>query len=286
LTPTAHKTAQQNQVISWIFSPSDSNGKEKDWESGFHYYGARYFWSEVLTGWLSVDPMMDKYPSISPYAYCMWNPIKLVDHVGRDVHITGDDDAKTEAVRQIQQKSKNMIFSIDKNGKLTYEGKAKTRREKYMEKIIKNENIHVNLSAQDHSNNNGEKFDIGGFGGSRLSEDGNSVNTYQCINIVKSQKQDRICNNPGNMIWHEIAESYEGGIISVQTGVSAPAATNGNDKTIYRQAHYSAGKYFPGTITDGTLRGYVEKLPDGVRGHFSETYLNIHGDKQKTWYSR
>ena len=61
------------------------NGKEKDWESGFHYYGARYYWSEVLTGWLSVDPMIDKYPSISPYAYCAWNPIKLIDPDGMEI---------------------------------------------------------------------------------------------------------------------------------------------------------------------------------------------------------
>ncbi len=60
------------------------NGKEKDYESGFHYYGARYYWSEVLTGWLSVDPMADKYPGISPYAYCAWNPVKLVDPNGMD----------------------------------------------------------------------------------------------------------------------------------------------------------------------------------------------------------
>ena len=58
------------------------NGKEKDYESGFHYYGARYYWCEVLTGWLSVDPMADKYPNISPYAYCSWNPVLLVDPDG------------------------------------------------------------------------------------------------------------------------------------------------------------------------------------------------------------
>ena len=61
------------------------NGKEKDYESGFHYYGARYYWSEVLTGWLSVDPLSDKYPSISPYAYCAWNPVKLVDPDGMEI---------------------------------------------------------------------------------------------------------------------------------------------------------------------------------------------------------
>ena len=88
------------------FHPPCSNGKaphkgnrapmnqiryseEGDWESGFHYYGARYYWSETLTGWLSVDPMMDKYPNISPYNYCMWNPIVIVDPDGMDsVYIT------------------------------------------------------------------------------------------------------------------------------------------------------------------------------------------------------
>lgn len=33
--------------------------------------------------WLSVDPMSDKYPSMSPYMYCAGNPIKFVDPDGR-----------------------------------------------------------------------------------------------------------------------------------------------------------------------------------------------------------
>ena len=36
--------------------------------------------------WLSVDPLSDKYPHISPYAYCNWNPIKYVDPTGKDVY--------------------------------------------------------------------------------------------------------------------------------------------------------------------------------------------------------
>ena len=67
------------QSISSCPHPFTFNGKEKDSESGFHYYGARYYWSELLTGWLSVDPMADKYPGISPYNYCVWNPVRLVD---------------------------------------------------------------------------------------------------------------------------------------------------------------------------------------------------------------
>ena len=63
------------------------NGKEKDYESGFHYYGARYYWGESLTGWMSVDPLADKYPGISPYAYCAWNPIICIDPDGKKIYM-------------------------------------------------------------------------------------------------------------------------------------------------------------------------------------------------------
>lgn len=42
---------------------------------------------ELMTMWLGVDPMADKYPGISPYAYCAWNPVKLVDPDGKEVVI-------------------------------------------------------------------------------------------------------------------------------------------------------------------------------------------------------
>ena len=59
-------------------------GKERDSETGFSYFGARYYDSDILTGWLSVDPLADKYPGLSPYNYCAWNPIRLVDPDGED----------------------------------------------------------------------------------------------------------------------------------------------------------------------------------------------------------
>ena len=64
--------------------PKSSTGKERDSETGFSYFGARYYDSDLMMGWLSVDPMADKYPSLSPYAYCAWNPVRLVDPDGRD----------------------------------------------------------------------------------------------------------------------------------------------------------------------------------------------------------
>ncbi len=41
--------------------------------------------TSTLSIWLSVDPMSDKYPGVSPYTYCANNPVKLKDPDGREV---------------------------------------------------------------------------------------------------------------------------------------------------------------------------------------------------------
>ena len=60
-------------------------GKERDEETGYGYFGARYYNADSPTGWMSVDPMSDKYPSLSPYNYCAWNPVRLIDPNGRKI---------------------------------------------------------------------------------------------------------------------------------------------------------------------------------------------------------
>ena len=73
-------------------------GKERDEETGYGYFGARYMDHELTTMWLSVDPMSDKYPGISPYAYCAWNPVKLVDPDGRSISTHTDEEGNVIAV--------------------------------------------------------------------------------------------------------------------------------------------------------------------------------------------
>ena len=48
--------------------PYKFNGKELDEETGLYYYGARYM-DPKISMWLGVDPMIEKYPEISPYIY-------------------------------------------------------------------------------------------------------------------------------------------------------------------------------------------------------------------------
>ena len=70
-------------------------GKERDEETGYDYFGARNYTSDASI-WLSVDPLADKYPDISPYAYCNWNPINYVDPNGLSTHT--DEDGNVVAV--------------------------------------------------------------------------------------------------------------------------------------------------------------------------------------------
>ena len=64
-------------------------GKERDTETGYDYFGARYY-SSILPAWLSVDPLAGDYPNTSPYVYCANNPIKNIDPDGnRIVFATG-----------------------------------------------------------------------------------------------------------------------------------------------------------------------------------------------------
>ncbi len=85
LSLDVHKNKAKNRTKNVRFYPFSCTGKERDEETGYGYFGARYMDHELMTMWLSVDPMADKYPSISPYAYCNWNPVKLVDPDGKEV---------------------------------------------------------------------------------------------------------------------------------------------------------------------------------------------------------
>ena len=73
-------------------------GKERDSETGFSYFGARYYDSDLMTGWLSVDPLADKYPSLSPYAYCGWNPMLFRDPNGKEKVISFSNSDKDKRI--------------------------------------------------------------------------------------------------------------------------------------------------------------------------------------------
>lgn len=68
--------------------PYKYNGKELDRMHGLdlYDYGARHY-DAALPTWFSVDPMAEKYYSISPYVYCANNPVKYIDPNGKEIVI-------------------------------------------------------------------------------------------------------------------------------------------------------------------------------------------------------
>ncbi len=64
------------------------SAKEKDTETGYSYFGARYYDSD-LSVWLSVDPMSDRLPFISPYSYCYNHPVNYKDPDGKFPWLAG-----------------------------------------------------------------------------------------------------------------------------------------------------------------------------------------------------
>ena len=58
------------------------NAKELDEETGLYYYGARYLDPTNVT-WMSVDPMWENHSGVSPFNYCLSNPVKMIDPDGQ-----------------------------------------------------------------------------------------------------------------------------------------------------------------------------------------------------------
>jgi len=64
-------------------SPYKFNAKERDAETGYYYYGARYYNPRVSLR-LNVDPLAEKFPRRSPYEYTFSSPVRYTDPDGRE----------------------------------------------------------------------------------------------------------------------------------------------------------------------------------------------------------
>lgn len=71
------------------------SGKEEQTlgDLGYLDFGARMY-DPALGRWFTQDPLAEKYYSVSPYAYCNNNPIKLIDPDGRMIWIYGYDNSR------------------------------------------------------------------------------------------------------------------------------------------------------------------------------------------------
>ncbi len=203
---------------------------------------------ELMTMWLSVDPMSDKYPSMSPYSYCAWNPVKLVDPDGREM--TDFKDAKGNVVKHIEDNQDVVYQEV---------GSGYFRHYEYQSGVINSSNIdyQTTLVAQEQQNLN--------LDNSMLERNGNE--TY--CNYATQNVLNAVGSIPGNnnakvsgMVANKMVEWFmnNNNYVEVSQSDAASFADGGNVVVVGAKAN---------------KHGHVATLTVGTNRSLSQQYANV-----------
>jgi RHS repeat-associated protein len=230
----------QGKVPDYMF-----NAKEMDEGSGMYYYSARYYAPPVF---ISRDPLFEKYPFMSPYAYCANNPVIMIDPSGREVEISGE--AKKSAFRELKKGARqhNISLRMNRDGIVSgkYKGKGEISQDgQQLLNAINDKQIKVNVVATNGTETSikGRHMTGGGaFMGSEINSDG-TVSARQEVNPKALNLKSWVFRKPGQDMLHEVTEGYQGGLLAKEHGISIPPAFDeivDVGGSYYDQAHNSA----------------------------------------------
>ena len=211
-------------------------------------------YNPALSLWLSVDPLSDKYPNLSPYTYCADNPVRLVDPDGRRIIVTGN--GTEEYVSQINNMtSKKFKVAVDENGEMTYSGKAQNHTDRFIKKAIDRTDITVNIIAENNKKSfqgpDGKEYNYtkeadgirtsGAYGGSVFIS--GKAFSYQYVDPVRCAELDDLVGDMtfGGYALHEFAEGYYSAEIALQNRKGDPISIRNNYKSAHSKANDICG---------------------------------------------
>ena len=173
----------------------------------YEFSPAARHYHPTLSIWLSVDPMADKYPGVSPYVYCGNNPVKLVDPDGREVWIRGDD--AESAFARLQQAT-NLILTMDDDGEISAEGKPLNANDLQLYRAIKSSKVVVNIETILNENDcpNGGQY----MGTEYTPSQATSTNSVYLEKLNSYEKPGA----EGSGMMHEITEGYQLGLHALE----------------------------------------------------------------------
>ncbi len=129
------------------------NGKELDRMHGLdtYDYGARMY-EPGICRFMTMDPLCEKYYSISPYAYCHNNPVRYIDPDGRTVE--ADSLSQMNIINTVTPEEAEYI-QFDENGVINVDliNKCNSTSENFLsiKQLALSENLYVfNVVDKDH----------------------------------------------------------------------------------------------------------------------------------------
>ena len=250
--------------------PYKYNGKELDTKGGLNLYdyGARHY-DPVLGRFMTVDPMAEKYYSISPYAYCANNPIRFIDPNGMEFTDTAKKWVE-KLLKEIERKEvKNQTAIAKMEAKIGAGGlsdKAKNRMNRKIERlssanaemnVVKGEINTLSESNQVYDVVSSTKYntsdmEVGGFGFD--FSNGNAVITMPSNNL--------------GLFAHELKHAYQFETGGLSIGRPMPDDANRYTNFLYDKQDeveaYSRGAMFGQTAYGiKNLPSIYSSLPSG-----------------------
>ena len=94
----------ENRTYNSTAMRYDFTGKERDDQTTYDYFGARYYDSRVAN-WTSIDPLFEKFFDFTPYSYVLDQPVNQIDKKGCEA----ENDWRYKNSNQLSQTAFNEI---------------------------------------------------------------------------------------------------------------------------------------------------------------------------------
>jgi RHS repeat-associated protein len=129
----------ENRVYDSDVSVYKFTSKERDEESFYDYFGARYYDSRIGR-WNATDPLFEKYISYSPYSYVLDNPLIFKDPNGKWTARYDEEAGKIFVTAEENDNFENLYSQLGISGEEFFE--------KYQDYINDPENFELNAGFE------------------------------------------------------------------------------------------------------------------------------------------
>jgi len=259
----------ENRVYESDVSIYKFTSKERDEESFYDYFGARYYDARIGR-WGQTEPLVNKYVSFTPYQYGLLNPIMYGDFQGMDVYIKGDD---ADEVEEYLNKDSQLEYKLIK-GKLEiltkdYDYNSLTSFEKALVDAIEDPKNTIKLittrddEIEDHSSGEYSEFLVGAYMGSKENSKGKII-ASQYFNLNHATAYEEAGGGSIKYsIMHEIIEAHYGAQMFPGQNYSAERYSLSHNKALALEPNYKELMVNYRTYNQDKWRVYFI----GINGH-------------------